>query len=141
MKNGLEIPTNILQYLRLELSSRQFPSHTMSQYHGLSIPRLESTWDAMEGYLRCSPSGHVEKWKNANNTPCLHRIASGVLSMGSWVKVTLSSVVLGWEEGLRFVWGPLAGFSCKGTPAKWAHEMTDICPKTLPKPYIPTLAA
>ena len=41
----------------------------------------------MEGYLRCSPSGQVEKWKNANNTPCLHRIASGVLSMALWVKV------------------------------------------------------
>ena len=52
----------------------------------------------MEGYLRYSPNGHVEKRTNANNTPCLHRIASGVLSMGPWVKVRLSNVGLGLEE-------------------------------------------
>ena len=70
-QNALEIPTNILQYLRLELSSWQFPLHTMSWYHGPLIPNLASNWGAMEGYLPCSPSGHVEKSKNANNTPCL----------------------------------------------------------------------
>ena len=94
-----------------------------------------------KGYLRCPPIEHVEKWNNANNTPCLHRIASGVLSMGSWVGGRLLSVGFGSEEGLRLIWGPLAGFSRIGTPAKWANEMTHICPTTLPKPYIPNLVA
>ena len=105
------------------------------------MPRLGSTWGAVEGYLRCSPSGHVEKCKNANNTPCLHRITSGVLSMGHWVKVRLSSVDLGSEEELCLIWGPLAGLSWNGTPAGAAHQMTHICPTTLPKPYLPNLLA
>ena len=111
---------------RMGLSSRRFPSHTMSRYHGTSIPRLESTWGAMERYRCCSPNGYVENWKNAINTPCLHRIASGVLSMGPWVKVTLSNVGLGSDKGFRLIWGRFAGLSWVGTSAKCAHKMTHI---------------
>ena len=93
----------------------------------------------MEVYLHCSPSGHLEKWKNENNTPCLQRIASGLLSMGSWAKVRLLIVDLGEAEGLCLIWGPLAGLSRNGTPANGAHEMPHICPTALPKPYIPNL--
>ena len=39
------------------------------------------------------------------------------------------------------MWGPLADLSWNGTPAKWTHEMTHICPTTLPKNYIPNLVA
>ena len=84
--------------------------------------------------MRSSPSGHVEKWEIANNTPCSHRISSGALSMGPWAKVRLWSVDLGYEEGLRLIWGPLAGGSWSGTPAKWAHEISPYLP------YNPTQA-
>ena len=57
------------------------------------MARLASTWGAMEGYLCCSPTGHLERLKNGNNTPCLHRIASGVLSTGFWVKVRLRVLI------------------------------------------------
>ena len=57
----------------------------------------------MEGYLRRFPSRHVEKCKSANNTPRLQRITSGVLFISTWVKVRLSSVGLGLEEGLRLI--------------------------------------
>ena len=61
--------------------------------------------------------------------------------MGSWVKVRPWSVGLGYEEKLHLIRGPLAGLSWNGTPAKWVHEMTHICPTTLPKPCIPNLVA
>ena len=82
-------------------------------------------------FTRVAPQGG--KWKNGKmqitfTTPCLWCIASGVLSMGRWVKVRLPSVELGSEEGLPLICGPLAGFSWNGTPAKWAHEK---------KPYLP----
>ena len=87
---------------------------------------MGSTWGAMDGYMRCSPSGHLENCENANSTPCLHHVASGVLSMGPWVEVRFLRADLGYEEGLRLIWGPLACLSWSGTPAKWAHEMTHI---------------
>ena len=42
---------------------------------------------------------------------------------------------------MRLIWSPLAGLSWNDTPAKWAHDMTHICPTTLPKPYIPNPVA
>ena len=83
-----------------------------------------STWGALEGRARCLPSEHMQKWKIAKNTPCSQRITSGALHKRPFTKVRLASV--GWEynEEPRAIWGPLAGLSRNGVPAKWARDMT-----------------
>ena len=55
------------------------------------------------------PSGHMQTWNIAKNTPCSQRIASGALHKRPFTRVRLASV--GWEynEGPRAIWGPLAG--------------------------------
>ena len=55
------------------------------------------------------------KWKNANNTAWLHRIVSGVLSMGLWVKVRLSSVGLSWAP---LNMGSIGGFVLEWYPCR-----------------------
>ena len=74
--------------------------------------------------MRCLPSGHMQKWNIPKNTPCSQRIASGALHKCPFTGVRLGSV--GWEynEGPLAIWGPLAGLSRNGAPAKWACNMT-----------------
>ena len=68
-----------------------------------------STSGALEGRARCLPSGHMQKWNIAKNTPCSQCIASAALHKRLFIKVGFASV--GWEynEGPRAIWGPLAG--------------------------------
>ena len=76
----------------------------------------------------------MQTWNIAKNTPCSQRITSGALHKRAFTEVRLASV--GWEhnEGLRAIWGPLAGESWDGAPAKWARDMTPNMA------YNPTLA-
>ena len=83
-----------------------------------------STWGALEGRARCLPSGHMQKWKIAKNTPCSQRIALGALHKRPFTKVKLASVGSEYNEEPRAIWGPLAGLSRNGAPAKWARDMT-----------------
>ena len=93
-----------------------------------------STWGALEGRARFLPIGHMQKWNIAKSTPCSQRIASGALHKRPFRKVGLASVGCEYNEGPRAIWGPLAGLSRNGAPAKWARDMT---PKMV---YNPTRA-
>ena len=52
-----------------------------------------STWGALEGRARCLPSGHMQKWNIAKNTPCSQRIASGALHKRLFTKGSLVNVL------------------------------------------------
>ena len=105
----LENYTNILEYLRLGLSNPPILLNTMTRHQWPPIPHMCSTRGALEGRVRCLPSGHMQIWNIAKNTPCSQRIASGALHKRPFTEVRPASVGPEYNEGLPAIWGPLAG--------------------------------